>query len=107
MRTTGTQVDALSWSEATALDASERQLATGILSFPAVVQEAAEHYDPSLVANHCYDLIKSFSSFYQDHPIAKETNEDLRSMRLALSVLVSRTVSNGMAMLGIEMPERM
>ena len=107
LRTTGTQADALSWSEMTALDASERQLATGILSFPAVVQEAAEHYDPSLVANHCYDLIKSFSSFYQDHPIAKETNEDLRSMRLALSVLVSRTVSNGMAMLGIEMPERM
>jgi arginyl-tRNA synthetase len=59
------------------------------------------------VANHCYDLIKSFSSFYQDHPIAKETNEDLRSMRLALSALVSTTVSHGMAMLGIDMPERM
>ena len=54
------------------LDASERQLAAGILGFPDVVQEAAASYDPSLIANHCYDLIKAFSSFYQDHPIAKE-----------------------------------
>ena len=72
-----------------------------------VVQEAAATYDPSVVANHCYDLIKAFSSFYQDHPIAKEENADVRNLRLALCSAVSTTVSNGMSLLGIDMPERM
>ena len=103
------EVDAstLTWSDDTPLDDAERTLATGVLAFPGVVQEAAATYDPSVVANHCYDLIKAFSSFYQDHPIAKEENADVRNLRLALCSAVSTTVSNGMSLLGIDMPERM
>jgi arginyl-tRNA synthetase len=103
------EVDAstLTWSDDTALDDAERTLAAGVLAFPSVVQEAAATYDPSVVANHCYDLIKAFSSFYQDHPIAKEENADVRNLRLALCAAVSTTVSNGMSLLGIDMPERM
>ena len=97
----------LAWSSDTPLDAAERTLAAGVLSFPSVVQEAAATYDPSLIANHCYDLIKAFSSFYQDHPIAKEQDDNVRQMRLALCAAVSTTVSNGMSLLGIDMPERM
>jgi len=103
------EVDAstLTWSNDTQLDDAERTLAAGVLAFPSIVQEAAETYDPSVVANHCYDLIKAFSSFYQDHPIAKEENADVRNLRLALCAAVSTTVSNGMTLLGIDMPERM
>ena len=100
-------VSTLSWAPDTPLDPAERSLAAGVLSFPDVVQEAATTYDPSLIANHGYDLIKAFSSFYQDHPIAKETNSDVRNLRLALCAAVSTTVSNGMGLLGIDMPERM
>ena len=103
------EVDAatLSWSVNTPLDAAERTLAAGVLAFPSIVQEAAATYDPSVVANHCYDLIKAFSSFYQDHPIAKEGDANVRNLRLALCAAVSTTVSNGMNLLGIDMPERM
>ena len=97
----------LAWSSDTPMDAAERTLAAGVLSFPSVVQEAAATYDPSLIANHCYDLIKAFSSFYQDHPIAKEQGDNVRQLRLALCAAVSTTVSNGMSLLGIDMPERM
>ena len=100
-------VSTLSWAPDTPLDPAERSLAAGVLSFPDVVQEAATTYDPSLIANHSYDLIKAFSSFYQDHPIAKEANSDVRNLRLALCAAVSTTVSNGMGLLGIGMPERM
>ena len=89
------------------MDDVERAIAWRIVTFPDVVQEAADQYDPSVVANHCYDLIKAFSSFYQDHPIAKESDQDIRAMRLALCALVSDTVSHGMAMLGMDMPDRM
>ena len=97
----------LAWDAATPMDDVERAIAWRIVTFPAVVQEAADQYDPSVVANHCYDLIKAFSSFYQDHPIAKESDQDIRAMRLALCALVSDTVSHGMAMLGMDMPDRM
>ena len=107
LRNTGSSTSTLTWDQATPLDAAERQLAAGVLGFPDVVQEAAANYDPSLIANHCYDLIKAFSSFYQDHPIAKEEDASTRQARLGLTALVSDTVSNGMAMLGIDMPERM
>lgn len=107
LRSAEVQPHSLNWSLDTSLDAAERTLAAGVLAFPNVVREAAEAYDPSVVANHCYDLIKAFSSFYQDHPIAKEENSDKRNMRLALCAAVSTTVSNGMSLLGIDMPERM
>jgi len=107
LRNTHTNPGTISWASSVPLDKAERMLAWGILSFPDVVQEAATTYDPSLVANHCYELIKGFSSFYQDHPIAKEADEGIRAMRLALCALVDATVTNGMAMLGIDMPERM
>ena len=101
------EVNKLAWSSDTTMDSAERTLAAGVLSFPSVVQEAAATYDPSLIANHCYDLIKAFSSFYQDHPIAKEEDDNVRQLRLALCAAVSTTVSNGMNLLGIDMPERM
>ena len=101
------EVQDLAWSSDTPMDAAERTLAAGVLSFPSVVQEAAATYDPSLIANHCYNLIKAFSSFYQDHPIAKEQDDHVRQLRLALCAAVSTTVSNGMSLLGIDMPERM
>ena len=107
LRSAQVDASALSWDASTPLDAAERTLAAGVLAFPSVVLEAAETYDPSVIANHCYDLIKSFSSFYQDHPIAKEENVDRRNLRLALCAAVSTTVSNGMNLLGIDMPERM
>ena len=107
LRSASVDVSKLSWIPDTPLDAAERTLAAGVLSFPSVVQEAAATYDPSLIANHCYDLIKAFSSFYQDHPIAKEQVDNRRQLRLALCAAVSTTVSNGMHMLGIDMPERM
>ena len=105
----GAQVNpsTLSWDSNTPLDDAERVLAAGVLSFPSVIQEAAELHDPSVVANHCYDLIKAFSSFYQDHPIAKEEDANVRNLRLALCSAVSTTVCNGMSLLGIDMPERM
>ncbi len=99
--------ESLTWNASTPMDEVERAIAWRIVTFPDVVQEAADQYDPSVVANHCYDLIKAFSSFYQDHPIARESDHDIRAMRLALCALVSETVSHGMAMLGMDMPDRM
>ena len=94
-------------SESVSIDKVEKALIMTALSLPEVIEEAARNYDPSIVANHCYDITKSYSSWYQDHPILKEENEDLRNARLAICSLCSTAVKTGMSLLGVQMPERM
>jgi len=89
------------------LDDVERALLMAALSLPSVIEEAAKSYDPSLVANLCYDITKSYSRWYQDHPIIKEEDEAIRNIRLALCYLCSNAVKTGMSLLGVSMPERM
>ena len=89
------------------LDDVERSLLMTALSLPGVIEEAAINYDPSLVANLCYDITKSYSRWYQDHPVIKEDNKDIRAVRLALCALCSSAVKTGMTLLGVTMPERM
>ena len=88
-------------------DDIEKALLMTALSLPEVIEEAARLYDPSVVANLCYDITKSYSSWYQDHPILKEEDAELRTARLAICSLCSSAVKTGMSLLGVSMPERM
>jgi arginyl-tRNA synthetase len=68
---------------------------------------AAEQYSPALIAAYVYDLVKEFNQYYHDHSILNEPHEATRAFRLLLSAQVARTVRSGMALLGIEVPDRM
>ena len=74
---------------------------------PNVIVEAANNYSPAMVANYVYDVAKCFNSFYQDTPILKETNTNNMVFRLYLCKMVSTVVRNSMAVLGIDVPEKM
>ena len=69
--------------------------------------DAGETFNPSLIANFIYELVKEYNQFYHDYSILKEENPEIRNFRLVLSQVVSGIVKNGMELLGIEMPERM
>ena len=88
-------------------DDTERSLLMSALSLPGIIEEAARSYDPSLIANLCYDITKSYSSWYQNHPILNEEDDKVRTSRLALCALSSSAVQIGMSLLGVSMPERM
>jgi arginyl-tRNA synthetase len=90
-----------------AWDAAELQLVQSALEWPEMVQAAAKAYDPSVVANYCYDLTKAYSRWYQDHPVLKEEDESKQAARLAICAICERNIKSGMALLGIQMPERM
>ena len=85
----------------------ESTLIQKLADFPAIIKEAGRNYSPAIIANYCYDLAKEYNQFYHDYPILKEENESLRILRLVLSYTVARTLKAGVALLGIEMPERM
>ena len=85
----------------------EITLIQSLADFPATVQAAGQSYSPALIANYIYDLVKTYNQFYHDCSILKESDEAVRSFRLELSRQTARVVKTGMALLGIEVPERM
>jgi len=85
----------------------EREIVKLLHDAPSVIEQAAQNYSPAMIANYVYDLAKSFNSFYQDTPILRETDENLRLWRVKLCSLVALSLKNTMRILGIEVPERM
>ena len=75
--------------------------------FRDVVSQAADDYNPSVIANYCYDLAKEFNQFYHDFSIMHEPNRELKMFRLVLAQNVGKILKLGMGLLGIELPERM
>lgn len=91
----------------TVISEKEEQLIQKLADYASIVKEAGKSYSPALIANYVYDLVKDFNQFYHDYSILHEENNDLKLFRLVLSANVAKIVKSGMALLGIEVPERM
>ena len=89
------------------LSAKEEGLIQMLADFKSVVKQAGSDYNPSIIANYAYDLVKEYNQFYHDFSILREENEALKVFRLALSANVGKIVKTAMGLLGIEVPERM
>jgi arginyl-tRNA synthetase len=85
----------------------EMELIQLIYAMPDIISEAASSYNPGLVANWCYDLTKSYSSYYQDHPMLSADNASDGALRLMLTARFTAAIKKGFHLLGIDMPERM
>lgn len=85
----------------------EAALIQKIDDFRNVVAEAGKKYSPAVIAKYCYELAKEYNQFYHDFSILREENEPVRNLRLELSAVTARTLKAGLALLGIEVPERM
>ncbi|MEG0498813.1 MAG: DALR anticodon-binding domain-containing protein, partial [Alistipes sp.] len=78
-----------------------------LADYPSAVAAAGENCAPSMVGAYAYELAKQFNGYYHDHSILKEERADVRRMRLQLVQQVARVIRTSMALLGIEVPERM
>jgi arginyl-tRNA synthetase len=85
----------------------EKELLKRIHTFTSVITEAADTYNPALVANFVYDFAKEYNQFYHDFTILKEENIKCRDFRLLLSGSVGNIIKSAMNLLGIEMTDRM
>ncbi|MBS5978793.1 MAG: arginine--tRNA ligase [Dysgonomonas mossii] len=89
------------------LSVKEEGLVQQVAEYASIVKQAGDEYNPALIANYIYDLVKEYNQFYHDYTILKEENTDLKNFRLILSDNVGRIVKSGMSLLGIEVPDRM
>ncbi|MCQ2110839.1 MAG: arginine--tRNA ligase [Bacteroidaceae bacterium] len=89
------------------LNDKEIELIQTMADFGNVVRQAGQDYNPSLIANYVYDLVKAFNQFYHDYSVLHEENADVRLLRIVLTANVGKIIRLGMGLLGIEVPERM
>ena len=89
------------------LNDKEAELIQKMNEFGAALEQAGKDYSPSGIANYCYELTKDFNQFYHDYSILNAENETEKVTRLVLAQNVAKVIKNGMALLGIEVPERM
>lgn len=84
----------------------EKDLVAELMKFHHVVQQATEQYRPSVLTSYLYDLSRAYNSFYAECPVGPAA-EPVRSSRLQLSGATASILKQGLALLGIEAPERM
>ena len=89
------------------LSTKEIDLIQKISEYVEAVAQAGKDYSPSGIANYCYELTKAFNQFYHDFSILNAETEEQKQVRLCIAANVAKTIKNGMALLGIEVPERM
>ena len=106
LRKAGDQLT-LSPNGLTALSPKELALIQRLVDYPAAVRQAGDEFSPAVIANYTYALACDFNSFYHDHSIINEADADKRALRLVLAQTVAKVIKSAMALLGIEVPNRM
>ena len=106
LRKAGDQLT-LSPNGLTALSPKELALIQRLVDYPAAVRQAGDEFSPAVIANYAYALACDFNSFYHDHSILNEADADKRALRLVLAQTVAKVIKSAMALLGIEVPNRM
>ena len=89
------------------LEDAERDVIVLLNDFPQKVKAAGEEYAPSVIAQYAYDLAKEYNRFYTEISIFGEQDTAKKAFRVALSAQVAQIIRRAMALLGIQVPERM
>jgi arginyl-tRNA synthetase len=86
------------------VEEAETRLVKKINEFPGVVEQAAEKYNPSLIAHYSYDLARTFNEFYHTCPVLNSDNE---AARIRLIEAFRLILKNSLYLLVIEPIEEM
>ncbi len=85
----------------------EKQILVDILKLNASYYQCFQEKSMNSLCASVFDLASSFSTFYNNHKILTEQNEQKRKSYLALITLVRNVLKQALWTLGIESPERM
>lgn len=86
---------------------AERALALLLLQMDGELRTSLDTFSPHKWCSHLFDLAQAFTTFYEACPVLRADGEATRASRLSLCILVERALTLGLALLGIETPERM
>ena len=75
-----------------------------VLEYKGILYEAVAELAPHKVANYLYELAQAFSRFYENCEVLGSDHEE-RRLRLVKTYL--DTMTHGLGLLGIDIPEEM
>ena len=107
LRKAGDEAIRLLDDDAISLEDKELALIQRLVDYPTAVRQAGDEFSPAVIANYAYALACDFNSFYHDHSILNEADASKRALRLVLAQTVAKIIKSAMALLGIEVPNRM
>jgi arginyl-tRNA synthetase len=86
---------------------SEIALIKVIAKLDLVVEDAAKSLSPKSLAHYAYNLAMTFNVFYENVPVLREQDNDVRMARLALVKAFGIALKNALEVLGISALDRM
>ena len=89
------------------LEPLEKALLIQLEQYPAMIEQAASEYNPSVIASYVYYTAKAYNVFYTEHSIIGAASEQQKQLRLRMCQLTAHVISSAMQLLGITVPERM
>lgn len=75
-------------------------------AFPQAVKEAAAKYEPCVISALLIDIAQAFNRFYYEHRVLSDNIAE-QNARLAVVQATGTVLKKGLALLGIEAPEKM
>ena len=97
--------DAEVGGEVVLTEPEELELAKLLAGFPDAIERVVTDHQPNHLCAHLYDVAQTFSRFYEACPVLK-ADEPARSSRLALCDVSANVLRSGLALLGIDVLER-
>jgi len=88
-------------------DNLETDLVIDFMMYPDAIRRAAEEFKPNHIANYLYNLAQNFNSFYNAIPILQADSEELKKSRLLITACTVKIMEDGLALLGIDVPDKM
>jgi len=88
------------------LSNDETALIRQLYLFKQIVSNAGTNYDPSLIADHAYDLAKEYSRYFANYRIFGE-GDVTENFRVLLSDTIGEQIKLSLGLLGIETTNRM
>ena len=102
------EVDKNSLNAINIVEPQEKALALKLLQLEDVIDAVISECTPNLLCNYLYELASLYMTFYEACPILKDgIADEVKQSRLALCALISKTLKQGLDILGIEVMERM
>lgn len=88
-------------------EAQEIALARHLLNFGLILEAVAEEYRPNFLCTYLYELAGHFTAFYENCPVLKAEDEQVKASRLVICHLTGAVLKQGLEVLGIEVLEQM
>ena len=88
------------------INSIEKDLIKKIIEYPEVIRDSALSYNPSLICNYIFEMVKIYNRYYQNNEILVD-DQLTRSLRLTISEEVSKIIKSSTDLLGFEVLEKM